>query len=153
MIPENICQTFSKIKLLAVSNTKGYLAARIHAINGKCSPNAVVHRKERGRPQKMELSNMKGWICLCNTPSMLTLARQVPVLITSDKHHKAIYRKFINLVHCFQALQCKMNAKCKKIKRVRCYETPPHHHNRFSGTTRVSQCQKRTSGLYSARED
>jgi len=23
----------------------------------------------------------------------------------------------------------------------------------FSGTTRVSQCQKRTSGLYGARED
>jgi len=34
--------------------------------------------------------------------------------------------------------------------------TTPHHHNRFygpfSGTTRVSQCQKRTSGLYGAGE-
>jgi len=33
----------------------------------------------------------------------------------------------------------------------------PPHHNRFtalfSGTTRVSWCQKRTYGLYGARED
>jgi len=34
--------------------------------------------------------------------------------------------------------------------------TTPPHHNRFTalfGTTRVSRCQKRTSGLYGARED
>jgi len=34
---------------------------------------------------------------------------------------------------------------------------PPHHtttiYGTFSGTTQVSQCQKRTSGLYDARED
>jgi len=33
---------------------------------------------------------------------------------------------------------------------------PHHHHNHFmpfSGTTRVSRCQKRTSGLYGAREE
>jgi len=32
----------------------------------------------------------------------------------------------------------------------------PPHHNHFttlSGTARVSRCQKRTSGLYGARED
>jgi len=37
-----------------------------------------------------------------------------------------------------------------------CYQQPPHY-NRFtalfSGTTRVSRCQKRTSGLYGARGD
>ena len=37
------------------------------------------------------------------------------------------------------------------------YYTHHHRHNRFtalfSGTTRVSRCQKRTSGLYGARED
>jgi len=31
--------------------------------------------------------------------------------------------------------------------------TPQPFYGHFSGTTRVSQCQKRTSGLYSARED
>jgi len=35
--------------------------------------------------------------------------------------------------------------------------TPHHNHNcfygPFSGITQVSQCQKRTSGLYGARED
>jgi len=37
-----------------------------------------------------------------------------------------------------------------------CHVTTKNHHNRlgpFSGTTRVSRCQKRTSGLYGARED
>ena len=28
-----------------------------------------------------------------------------------------------------------------------------HHHGPFSGTTQMSWCQKRTSGLYDARED
>jgi len=35
-------------------------------------------------------------------------------------------------------------------------ERKTHTHNRFmafSGTTRVTRCQKRTSGLYGARED
>jgi len=31
--------------------------------------------------------------------------------------------------------------------------TPQPFYGPFSGTTRVSQCQKRTSGLYGARED
>jgi len=30
---------------------------------------------------------------------------------------------------------------------------PQPFYDAFSGTTRVSQCQKRTSGLYGARED
>jgi len=30
---------------------------------------------------------------------------------------------------------------------------PPPFYSPFSGTTRVSQCQKRASGLYGARED
>jgi len=30
---------------------------------------------------------------------------------------------------------------------------PQPFYGPFSGTTRVSRCQKRTSGLYSARED
>jgi len=39
------------------------------------------------------------------------------------------------------------------------YNTKPHHttpqpfYDPFSTTTQVSQCQKRTSGLYGARED
>jgi len=34
------------------------------------------------------------------------------------------------------------------------YTTPPQpFYNPVSGTIRVSQCQKRTSGLYGARED
>jgi len=37
------------------------------------------------------------------------------------------------------------------------YTTTTPHHNRFtalfSATTQVSWCQKRTSGLYGARED
>jgi len=32
-------------------------------------------------------------------------------------------------------------------------ETPRPFYGPFSGTTQVSQCQKRTSGLYGARED
>jgi len=31
--------------------------------------------------------------------------------------------------------------------------TPQPFYGRFSGTTRVSWCQKRTSGLYGSRED
>jgi len=31
--------------------------------------------------------------------------------------------------------------------------TPQPFYGPFSGTTRVSRCQKRTSGLYGARED
>jgi len=31
--------------------------------------------------------------------------------------------------------------------------TPQPFYGLFSGTTRVSQCQKRTSGLHGARED
>jgi len=30
---------------------------------------------------------------------------------------------------------------------------PQPFHGHFSGTTRVSRCQKRTSGLYGARKD
>ena len=31
--------------------------------------------------------------------------------------------------------------------------TPQSFYGSFSGTTRVSQCQKRSSGLYGAKED
>jgi len=33
------------------------------------------------------------------------------------------------------------------------HTTPQPFYSPFSGTTRLSQCQKRTSGLYGARED
>jgi len=33
------------------------------------------------------------------------------------------------------------------------FHTPQPFYSPFSGTTRVSQCQKKTSGLYGARED
>jgi len=51
-------------------------------------------------------------------------------------------------VHLYDSLYFRM---CVKTR------LPHHHHNRFtalySGTTWVSRCQKRTSGLYGARQD
>jgi len=49
--------------------------------------------------------------------------------------------------------QCKVQFRDTVTNRKWCH----NHHNRFtalfSGTTRVSRCQKRTSGLYGARGD
>jgi len=47
-----------------------------------------------------------------------------------------------------------MATHCYVINKFK--KAEPHHHNHFtalfSGTARVSWCQKRTSGLYGARE-
>jgi len=43
------------------------------------------------------------------------------------------------------------NAKCPVYHHH--HTTPQPFYGPFSGTTRVSQCQKRTSGLHGARED
>jgi len=48
----------------------------------------------------------------------------------------------------------KETAACRAGLYTLCAPPPPQpFYGPFSGTTRVSQCQKRTSGLYGARED
>jgi len=54
-------------------------------------------------------------------------------------------------------LMCWCACAVKKLVSHCLFITHPHTHNRFmalfAGTTRVSRCQKRTSGLYGAREN
>ena len=45
------------------------------------------------------------------------------------------------------------NGKKNKISQINTTTTPQPFYGPFSETAQVSQCQKRTSGLYSARED
>jgi len=55
-------------------------------------------------------------------------------------------RELMNLNHKAQAV-----TQCLEMKNHT--HTPQPFYHPFSGTTPVSQCQKRTSGLYGARED
>jgi len=64
-----------------------------------------------------------------------------------------------NLANTTVPSMCGGDAACSQITLATCFElqrspqTPQPFHGPFSGTTRLSRCQNRTSRLYGARED
>jgi len=71
-----------------------------------------------------------------------------------------------NALVCWRSLWFKTKCTCTENEMTNCsnnvkysliqyrnHTTPQSFYGPFSGTTRVSRCQKRTSGLYGARED
>jgi len=89
------------------------------------------------------------------------------VLMLSLKHRKDEVTRSQNSKHMSPASRSRSSSSApseKGLQRSAMYcaskslsvtytTTPQPFYGPFSGTTRVSRCQKRTSGLYGARED